>query len=248
MAASWLTVLPVPQPTRAPDRHDGARVIAATPAIGLFLGALAAACAFGLSHTALPASLIGALVVVVLALATRGMHLDGLADTADGLGCYGDHERARAVMRSGDVGPFGAATLVLTLLVQALAIGALIAEHRWYAVVLAVFLGRFAVVIACRRSLPAANDDGFGALVAATQRASIVVWFVVSGLAAVAAAWLGSPAWGSAARALAAVVAVGVVAYAFSRHCARRIGGTSGDVLGATLELSTAAALIVLLV
>ncbi|WP_344784226.1 adenosylcobinamide-GDP ribazoletransferase [Gordonia caeni] len=253
LAASWLTVLPVPQPPSPPDRTDGARVIAAVPVLGLLLGCAAAAIAFGLHHTALPALVIGALCVVFGALISRGMHVDGLADTADGLGCYGDPERVRAVMRSGDIGPFGTAALVLTLLLQALAIGYLTVESRWYAIAFAIFLGRYTVVIACRRALAAANADGFGALVAGTQRTSIAVWTVLSAVLAVGAGWLDAPSgagafdWVPAVRALIALAVVSVGAYAFTRHCARRMGGTSGDVLGATLELSTTVALVALL-
>lgn len=240
VAAAWLTVLPVPQPTAAPDRRIGAHVISAVPVIGALLGAAAAALAFGLHHTGLPTALIGALIVAFSALATRGMHLDGLADTADGLGCYGDPARTRAVMRSGDIGPFGAASLTLVLLLQALAIGALAEQHRWTAIVFAIFLGRVSVVIACRRGLGPANADGFGALVSGTQRWSIPAWLLVS----VAAAAVG---FSSMLPALTALIVVTVAAYVFTRHCARRMGGTSGDVLGATVELCTTIALIILL-
>ena len=254
-ALSWLTVLPVPQPSGHPDRRDGTRVIATVPVVGVLLGITTAALAFGLQQTALPPLMIGALCVIFGALTTRGMHLDGLADTVDGLGCYGSPERTRTVMRSGDVGPFGASALTLTLLIQAVAYGALAEQNRWYAIVFAVFLGRIAVVIACRAALPPANADGFGALVAGTQRHSIALWLTVAVALAVSAGWLGSGGWTAASSlhlaemigALVVVVGVAVFAYAFTRHCARRMGGVSGDVLGGTLELSTTLALVVLL-
>lgn len=251
LAASWLTVVPVPQPRPAPDARDGTRVIAVVPVLGLIIGTLTAAISFGFGFTELPHLVTGALCVAFLALISRGMHLDGLADTADGLGCYGAPERVRAVMRSGDVGPFGAATLALALLLQAAAIGALAGDHRWFAIAFAVFLGRIAVVVACRRGLPSANPDGFGALVAGTARTSVVVWLLFAAAAAGGAGWLDPPAAefsGSAAvRAVVAVAAVAAFATVFTRHCARRIGGVSGDVLGATLELSTTLALVLLL-
>lgn len=251
LAASWLTVVPVPGPRSAPDARDGARVIAVVPVLGLIIGTLTAAIAFGLDFTELPHLVTGALCVVFLALITRGMHLDGLADTADGLGCYGDPDRVRAVMRSGDVGPFGAATLALALLLQTAAIGALAGDHRWFAIAFAVYLGRVTVVIACRRGLPSANPDGFGALVAGTARTSVVVWLLLATALAVGAGWLDPLAAeftvSAAVRAGAVLVAVSAFAYAFTRHCARRIGGVSGDVLGATLELSTTLALVLLL-
>ena len=251
LAITWLTVLPVPQPATTPDRTDGGRVITAVPIVGLLLGGLAAAAAYGLSFSALPSLISGALVVALLALVSRGMHLDGLADTADGLGCYGDPDRVRAVMRSGDVGPFGVATLVLVLLVQAAGFGALAEEHRWFAIALAVFIGRVMVVLACRSAVGPANDDGFGALVAGTQRVSVAVWLLLGGAAAVAAGFLDtheSPFDPKAAVvAVAALLATTVVAYLFTRHCAHRMGGSSGDVLGATVELSTTVMLVILL-
>ncbi|MFC0313848.1 adenosylcobinamide-GDP ribazoletransferase [Gordonia phosphorivorans] len=243
-----MTVLPAPQPRTAPDARVGGAVIAALPVVGLLLGAATAAIGLGLSLTDLPDALIGALCVAFGALATRGMHLDGVADTADGLGCYGDPDRVRAVMRSGDVGPFGAATLALVLLVQSLGFGALIDESRWWTIALVIFLGRVAVLVACRRGLPAANADGFGALVAGSQRLSIPVWLAVAAAAAVGVGLLDDPIPGAVAGAVAAVFAVAVFAYTFTRHCARRMGGVSGDVLGATIELSTTLALIVVLV
>ncbi|MCF8605474.1 adenosylcobinamide-GDP ribazoletransferase [Gordonia sp. HY442] len=237
VAVSWLTVAPVPSPRMDMDRRTGGAAITAVPLVGALLGGIAAAAAYGLSFTALPDLLVGVLLVALLALMTRGMHVDGLADTADGLGCYGDELRVREVMRSGDVGPFGAATLAVVLGAQAVAFGALSADERWWDIVFAVALARVAAVYVCRAGLPPANSNGFGALVAGTQRWSILVWTVVAAAAA----------WPLGVRALCAVAAVAVLSYAFSTHCRRRMGGIAGDVIGAAVELSTVLALIVLL-
>ncbi|GEE03391.1 adenosylcobinamide-GDP ribazoletransferase [Gordonia spumicola] len=238
VAVSWLTVAPLPQPRAEMDRRTGGAAIAAVPVVGALLGCVAASAAFGLSFTRLPDLLIGVLVVALLALSTRGMHLDGLADTADGLGCYGDPEGVRAVMRSGDVGPFGAATLTVVLAVQAIGFSTLSADHSWPQIVFAVALGRVAVVYGCRRGLDAANADGFGALVAGTQRWSTVAWTVVAFGAA----------WPLGVRAVCAVPAVVLFTVLFTAHCRRRMGGVSGDVLGAVVELSTAVAAVLLIV
>ncbi|RDI32547.1 cobalamin-5'-phosphate synthase [Rhodococcus sp. AG1013] len=235
LALSWLTVLPVRGPHDI-GRPEGRRAIAAAPAVGALLGAAVAGALWVLSEAGLDPTLAGLLTVGALALATRGMHVDGLADTADGLGCYGAPERAREVMRSGGAGPFGVAALIVTIGVQALSFGALGAAQQWAGVIVAVTAGRVAVVIACRRGVPASSPRGFGALVADSQgRWAVGLWTVVLAAAAVWAvpdrSWQGP----------VVIVAVLAVAAFLIRHCARRFDGINGDVLGATLEFAVAA-------
>ncbi|MCX5042611.1 adenosylcobinamide-GDP ribazoletransferase [Aldersonia sp. NBC_00410] len=231
LAFSWLTVLPVRGPSRI-DRVAAGRAIAAVPLVGVVLGALTAALLWALSEAGLGATLAGLLSVAVLALLSRGMHIDGLADTIDGLGCYGPPERAQEVMRSGGVGPFGVAALITAMLSQALAFGALAGEGRWTAIALAVTAGRVAVVPVCRRGVSAFSDTGFGALVVGTQPMwRGVVWSLAL---AVAAVWVLPNPWQGPL-----VVAVAVAtAVLLARHCARRFGGISGDVLGAVIEVT----------
>ncbi|MCK8616489.1 adenosylcobinamide-GDP ribazoletransferase [Gordonia sp. C13] len=251
-ALCWMTVLPVgtgTDPNEAPDRAVGGAVMAALPVVGIVIGAAATALAFGLSFTDLPTALIGILVVVLAAALTRGMHLDGLADTADGLGCYGPPERVAEVMRSGTVGPFGVATLVLTLGIQAAGSTGLVSQSRWYELAFAIALGRLGAVVGTRRSISPAHPNGFGALVAGTQRVSIPVWCLVAAAGTVP---IGLRDNGfdvvAVVQAIVVVLAVVVFAWVFTRHCARRMGGLNGDVLGATIELGVALALVGLLV
>ncbi|WP_040865868.1 adenosylcobinamide-GDP ribazoletransferase [Nocardia exalbida] len=233
LAISWLTVLPVSGPD-AVDRPAAARAILWAPLVGALLGAGAAALLGALSRAGASTALAGLLVVGALALITRGMHLDGLADTLDGLGSYGPPERAREIMKSGGAGPFGVAGLVFTIGVQAFSFAALADSGRWLAVALAVATGRVAVILACR-GIPAAPGTGFGILVADTQSALAgAAWSAIAiGLAVLAVpgcAWLGPLA-----------VVLGLAASAILvRHCARRFGGLSGDVLGAAVETTVA--------
>ena len=174
LALSWLTVVPAGR--HDVDRTVAGRAIAAAPVIGLLLGLPAAALVSLLDRTGMPGLLAGLITVGLLALATRGMHLDGLADTADGLGSYGPPDRALAVMREGGAGPFGVVSLVIVLGAQATAFGAL-GGHRWWAVVLAIVAGRVAFAACCVRGVPAARPDGLGALVAGTQHVAVpVAW------------------------------------------------------------------------
>ncbi|WP_062993951.1 adenosylcobinamide-GDP ribazoletransferase [Nocardia anaemiae] len=234
LAVSWLTVLPVRGPEHV-DRSAAGRAIGLAPLVGVGLGMAAAGMLRLLVWGGASAAVAGLVVVAGLALVTRGMHLDGLADTMDGLGSYGPPERARAISKSGDTGPFGVAAIVFIVGLQAFSFAALAQAERWFAVLLAVAVGRVVVVLACRRGLAAAPETGFGALVAGTQRPiTIAVWSVLAVAASIPAVpehrWLG-PA--------VVLVALGISVLVV-RHCTHRFGGLSGDILGATLEISVA--------
>jgi adenosylcobinamide-GDP ribazoletransferase len=231
LALSWLTVLPV----RAGevDARSCRQAITLAPFVGVLLGGVAATALLGLHLVGAPGLLAGLLVVGLLALGTRGMHLDGLADTADGLGCYGPPERALAVMKDGGAGPFAVVTLIVVLGAQATALGAL-EPTRWGAVVLASAAGRAAFSVCCRRGVAAARAEGLGVLVAGSQAPLVPVlwWFALTAAAVFAVPgrpWLGP---------LAVVLALAVVLL-LVRHVQRRFGGITGDVLGAACELST---------
>ncbi|MFI6044364.1 adenosylcobinamide-GDP ribazoletransferase [Nocardia sp. NPDC051321] len=231
LAVSWLTVLPVRGPESV-DRAGAGRAIALAPLIGGLLGAGAAGLMWVLVWVGASSVLAGLLVVGGLALITRGMHLDGLADTMDGLGSYGPPERARQIMKSGGAGPFGVTAIVFSIGVQAFSFAALAEADRWFAVALAVTVGRVAVVLACRNGIDAAPDANFGALVAGTQHPlTAAAWSA----AALAAAVFATPApWQGPLAVLIALAASTILI----RHCVRRLDGLSGDPLGAAIELT----------
>jgi adenosylcobinamide-GDP ribazoletransferase len=211
------------------------------PVVGALLGAAAGALVTGLSAVGTPSLVAGLLGVGFLALATRGMHVDGLADTADGLGCYGPPERALQVMRDGGAGPFAVVTLLVTLGVQATALGSLTGGPVVVAAALAGATGRAGFAWCARRGVPAARPTGLGATVARSQPAwAAPAWWLLLAAAGVAAV-PGRPWQGPLAVAVAAAVVVGL-----SAHTRRRFGGVTGDVLGAANELAVAAALVVL--
>ncbi|MGW4089291.1 adenosylcobinamide-GDP ribazoletransferase [Nocardia sp. NPDC004750] len=233
LAISWLTVLPVRGPD-AVDRAAAGRAILLAPLVGALLGAGAAGLLWALTGAGASAALAGLLVVGALALITRGMHLDGLADTLDGLGSYGPPERARQIMKSGGAGPFGVAGLTFVIGIQAFSFASLADSGRWFAAALAVVTGRVAVILACR-GVQAAPGTGFGVLVAGTQSAAAAVMWPVTAAALAVFAVPGRPWLGPLAVTLGLAASTVLV-----RHCARRFGGLSGDVLGAAVETTVA--------
>ena len=243
LALTTLTVLPL-RAGRV-DRASAAAAMAWAPAVGLALGAVLAAAGRGLTVAGLDPLPCAAVLVVLLALLTRGLHLDGLADTFDALGSYTAPERALAIMKSPEAGPLGVSVIAGVLLADAAALSVLLARQDWLLVAAAVGVGRFAIVLCCARPLPPARPDGLGALVAGTVPvAACVAW----GLALVAiGATAGPDRWPADwARSAVAVLLAAALVCLLARQCVRRFGGITGDVLGAACELATAVALLVL--
>lgn len=234
LALTTFTTLPV-QAGRI-DRAVAGTAMALAPAVGALLGALLTGVLL-LTGGFAPPLVAAGVTVGAGALLTRGLHLDGLADTVDALGSYRRGPAALEIMKKPDVGPFGVTALVVVLLVQA-AVLAELAERSTStalaAVVTATAAGRLGVALACRRGVPAARPDGLGALVAGTVGpGALATGTTVVALLALAAVpdrpWQGP----------LVVIAALATAVWLLRHGVRRLGGITGDVLGATVEVVT---------
>lgn len=253
LAVGTLTILPSGPVSTTRPVAGAAMALAPVAALPLAVAVLVVAALAGV--LTLPPLAGATLVVAVLAIGSRAMHLDGLADTVDGLGGGWTRERALEIMRTGDVGPMGVAALVLTLLLQVACVAHLLAgpdlgssevPSGALAVAAAVPLSRVACPVLCRRGVPAASPTGLGATVAGTvpTPAAAAVVALATTVLVVAAAPAGLvrgavTALAAAALAVLAVLALGALA-------GRRLGGISGDVIGAGIELALTTVLLVL--
>ncbi|MEV6960453.1 adenosylcobinamide-GDP ribazoletransferase [Streptomyces sp. NPDC051207] len=241
-----LTALPV-RVTRW-DRDAARGGMLCAPLAGLAVGAGAAAAGLVLLLLGAGAPLAAVASAAVPALLTRGLHLDGLADTADGLGSGKPAGDALRIMKQSDIGPFGVITLVFVLLAQVAALAGAYAGSWLRGALAAVVAGtvaRLALTLAARSGVPAARPEGLGAAVAGVVpvRGAVGAAVAVAGLAAASGAFLGAD--GVVRTALAVLVALGA-AELLLRHCTRRFGGITGDVFGALAETAATAALVVL--
>jgi adenosylcobinamide-GDP ribazoletransferase len=233
LAVGLLTAVPVGD-VGAVDREKAKRALWWFVPVGAALGAAASVVLVLAERLGLSALTAAALALASLAVLTRGLHLDGLADTADGLGSRRPADRALAVMRASDIGPFGVAALVLVLLIQVTSL----AEASWRALLVAVVIGRLGILVCCARGVPAARTDGLGVLVAGTASWPLIVLtaLVVAGGALLGVGWVGLVAL------LLALGAAGGLVW----RCMQRLGGITGDVMGASVELTTTLALLVM--
>ncbi|MFJ9723430.1 adenosylcobinamide-GDP ribazoletransferase [Streptomyces sp. NPDC101209] len=245
-AFGTLTVLPV-KVTRW-DREAARAGMLCAPVAGLVVGgcaALAGLLLLALGAGALLAAVASAAVPAVL---TRGLHLDGLADTADGLGSGKPAEDALRIMKRSDIGPFGVVTLVFVLLAQVAALAQAYGGSWGRGALAAVVSGaaaRLALTLAARAGVPAARPEGLGAAVAGVVpvRGAAAVAAAVTAAAAAAGALLGTY---DVVRTAVAVLVALAAAELLLRHCTRRFGGVTGDVFGGLAETAATVCLLVL--
>jgi adenosylcobinamide-GDP ribazoletransferase len=219
------------------------------PVAGVVIGGLAAAVVAGVQALQPSADLLAAVLGVVALCALSGaLHLDGLADTADGFGSRRDRETKLRIMKQSDIGPFGVVAIVAVLLIDVAALTVCIqAGFGWQAVLVATVASRLTLPWSCRVGIPSARPDGLGAMVAATVRRSAAVLVSLAALALILAfTWLTAATTPQTADAiwqpllgagLAILLAI-ALALATTRRATTALGGITGDTLGATVELA----------
>jgi adenosylcobinamide-GDP ribazoletransferase len=232
-ALHFLTVFPWPKSTDALDDKAGAAAIF-FPAIGFLLGLILVIANVLLEPFASP-GLSSVMLVTLLALLTRGLHLDGLGDTFDGLGAGGERERILQVMDDSHTGAFGLIAIVLLLFFKIHAIES-IETDRWRALLAAPPLGRWGMVLLGYRSQAAKPGLGSNLIKDLEAKHVLVATFITLILTAAILRGAG----------IALMIWIAIFALASKKYFERRLGGVTGDTFGAVGELSEASVLVFL--
>lgn len=229
IAVQFLTRVPVPGSGTPRDENIGLSV-AYYPLVGLLLGVGLGMLALAV-NARVPPMLAAALVLAVWVFMTGGLHLDGLGDTADAWACGGDRGRMLAVMKDPNCGPAAVSTIVVVLLLKFAALTALIDGKQWAAIALAPMLGRVSAPVLFLTS-PYVRVGGIGSAMAA-HLPRRTAW-TVTGLSVAAALTFGP---------VLAVVGVAITLMAIWRAVMAKLGGITGDTIGAAIVLSEMVAL-----
>lgn len=244
LALGTLTALPTRPPAVVDRRRAGLAMVLAPVAV-LPLAVVLAVVALAARRLDLPPLVIALLALGAVIGGNRAFHLDGLSDTVDGLAASYDRERSLAVMKSGTAGPAGVVAVVLVVGLQAAALASLVVTSRGALLAaLAICVSRGALAVCCTRGVPSARPGGLGDTYTQTVAppVTVAVWVLLAAALVAVGAWAGLPWWRGA---LAVTVGLGVVAVVVARAM-RRLGGVTGDVFGAAVELACAAVLVAL--
>lgn len=230
-ALQLLTIFPVNKNISPSDRMNAVTYF---PFIGLILG-LAVASSNWLLHGFLPDLMASVMTIIILAIITGGLHLDGLADTADGFLSHKSKEQVLQIMKDSRIGSMGMLVSVLVILTKLSAIYSLQGQVRFNALLFAPVAGRCAIIWMMSR-LGYARDTGLATGLEAGRKSILLAWITLSFLAVLCFHWQGI---------LLMACWVGSVEV-ICRYSHKIINGYTGDTLGAICEISEAFCLVLL--
>ncbi len=242
-AVAFLTRLPVARRWDF-EAADVGRAARWFPLVGAFIGILYYL-AFRVLSPVLPPLVVGVVLLGLEALVTGALHLDGLADTADGFGGGHGRQEVLRIMRDHAIGSYGAVALILLILLKVTTIAGLIERHQVVPyLMLTPILGRWsAVLLSCllpyARRTPSEGSQVGGAVTDFVDWRELIIATLFSAVIAIPlSGWRGVICW-------VAVIGVSGVS---ATVCRRRIGGVTGDTLGANTEVCEAVVLLLGLV
>jgi adenosylcobinamide-GDP ribazoletransferase len=236
-ALSLLTIIPVRFGPEEPTEADLASARYAFPVIGAAIGLALALLSAALSAARTEAILASFLLVAAWAAISGGLHLDGLADSSDGLFLSGDADRRLGAMRDPHVGSFAILAMILVILGKWAALTTLIGRRRALALLGAAAVSRTLTLVAAGLA-PYARRQGTGRTIVEATTVVDALWAVVAALA------IGALLGGEIG--LVASAAALLVAWGLSHLATQKLGGVTGDILGAVVELGELVYLVVL--
>jgi adenosylcobinamide-GDP ribazoletransferase len=229
MVVAFQFLTRIPMPSTAFEADSLSRATKFFPVVGLVVGSGAVLLQKMLRfHINLP--LVAAIVLIYLVLITGGLHEDGLADTADGLGGGGTKDQILAIMKDSRIGSYGATALVMSLLVRYLLLASLPMEHFAAYVISAHVLCRWSSLPLSYFLPPARVQDGQGVRIAKLTSLTSLTFGSIFSFAVVAFGLR----WSAVAPVMVAILAFAVSGWVYGR----RIGGVTGDCFGATNQLT----------
>lgn len=235
-AFRFLTIFPLPG-TIGTNKDDLQGALPYFPLVGLVLGGIAAAAAWGAWELLSPFAAAVVLTGILLSF-SGALHLDGLADCADGFFSARDRERMLEIMRDSRVGVMGVVAVVMVLLGKVSLLAGMERDGAIRAVLVMPLAGRTALVM-MMATLPYARKKGGLATVFYDARCGIAVWLSLGLFAGTGYILFG-------VRGIAAWAGVLLFLFLFSRFCRNRIGGATGDTLGGGCELAETVVLLFL--
>ncbi len=234
VAMGFLTVIPTGEARVSPP-HEMEKAFSLFPLVGLAMGIDLTILGWVIEKVASP--LVSASVLLVFwVVVTGGLHLDGVADSFDALSLGKKREERLRIMKESTIGTFGVLAVVLLMMVKMAALSSLVKKGEWRALLLTPMVARWAVVFLAHISMPA-REGGLGimAVHASTKKAVIVA----SAILCVALLLV----WPVALLNLIWMVPLVMGISAFWR---KMVGGITGDVLGATVEVVEMGVLLIL--
>mgnify|MGYP001590159837 CR=1 FL=1 len=226
-ALGFLTILPLPKSWR--EDHDAlGRSVPMFPFVGILIGILMVACDAFFTRF-LPTAPASVLTAIAMLAISGGLHMDGLSDTADGFFSARPREPALEIMRDSRIGAMGVMAIVAVFFLKVVLLGTVPPEHRLAVILFMPLAGRCAMMIPMSMLPYARTEGGLATVFHAHQSGAHSFWaqaFLVAGgflLLHEAGAW--------------AAVTVMVAAHGLAIYMRRKIGGMTGDTLGAVCEL-----------
>ena len=235
LAFQFLTIIPLWNQGKTTEQDMG-RAVAFFPLIGIFQGAILYTLAW-CCEKIFPYELTACLVVFLLYLINGGLHIDGLADTFDGLAAtHHNREKRLAIMKDSASGPIGVLAIVMIVLLKWIALKTLLAVGSIEAVVIMPVLGKWAMVPMIFSGKPA-RQDSIGRVF--MDNVGYIELLAASGIAGVICATLGGLIAGLGVMFLVYCISLGLRVFFTGRF-----GGLTGDSLGAVCEIAEAGSLV----